>query len=147
MENFSLDSDIIMQIKHLSKCLKKDLDERLASYGLTSQQGRILFCINKCYQMNEEIHQSDIENMFQLSKSTVSEMITRMSANGLIDRVVAKPYFALVPTEKGKSIIDEIHDSKKEVIDKLFKNFTKEDIDKVTNYIMKMTQNIEKEEN
>lgn len=146
MENYHFESDILFQIRHLNKCLKKDFDERLASYGLTGQQGRILFCINGCYEIKKEIHQNDIEECFQLSKSTVSEMVTRMTANGLIEKISAKPYFSLVPTDKGRSIVNEIHASKKEVINKLFAGLSEDDIENITKYIQKMTENIEKEE-
>lgn len=146
MENFKLDFDVIMQIRHLNKCLKKDFDEKLASHGLTGQQGRILFCVNRCYEEKREIHQNDIEECFNLSKSSVSEIVSRMVANGLIDKVNARPYVTLVPTEKGRSIVNEIHDSKKEVIEKLFKGFSEAEIEKITQNIQRMTNNIEEED-
>ena len=147
MENFSLDSDIIMQIKHLSKCLKKDFDERLESYGLTGHQGRILFCINKSFEQKRDFHQVDIEECFHLSKSSVSEMVSRMVANDLIKREGTRQCYTLIPTDKGKSIVNEIHESRKEVMEKLFNGFTKEDISNATKYIQIMISNIEKEEN
>lgn len=145
MENFSLESDILLEIKHLNKCLRKDFDNRLENHGLTSQQGRILFCINYCFINKKEVHQNDIEAHFNLSKSSVSEIISRMVTNGLIEKVLAKPYYSLIPTEKGQSIVNEIHESKKLVIDKLFKGFNKEEVENITTYIKKMTDNIEEE--
>ncbi|MCQ2087272.1 MAG: MarR family winged helix-turn-helix transcriptional regulator [Bacilli bacterium] len=145
MENCKFESDVIFQIRHLSKCLKKDFDERLESFGLTAQQGRILFCVCRNYEAKTEIHQSDIEKFFQLSKSSVSEMVSRMIANQLIGKVKVNNRYVLVPTQKGQSIVSDIHESKKGVIKKLFDGFTEEEINNITNYIKKMTDNIEKE--
>ena len=135
-----------MQIKHLSKCLKRDFDERLESYGLTGHQGRILFCINKCYEDKRDVHQSDIEECFHLSKSSVSEMVSRMVSNDLIKRDGTRQCYSLIPTEKGKSIVNEIHESRKEVVEKLFSGFNEQDISNITKYIQIMISNIEKEE-
>ena len=135
-----------MQIKHLSKCLKRDFDERLESYGLTGHQGRILFCINKCYEDKRDVHQSDIEECFHLSKSSVSEMVSRMVSNDLIKRDGTRQCYSLIPTEKGKSIVNEIHESRKEVVEKLFNGFNEQDISNITKYIQIMISNIEKEE-
>ena len=146
MENCKFESDIILQIRHLSKCLRKDFDERVAAFGLTAQQGRILFCITRNYLEKIDIHQSDIERNFQLSKSSTSEILSRMISNQLIEKVMVNRHYILAPTEKGKSIVNDIHESKKGVIRKLFSGFTEEEINNITNYIKKMTENIEKEE-
>lgn len=146
MQNFPIDSDILMQIKHLSKCLKQDFDLRLESFGLTSQQGRLLFCINKYFDENKAIHQSDLEELFHLSKSSVSEILSRMQSNNLITRVLDKPYFKIVPTESGRAIIDKILDSRKETISKLFTGFSNADIANISSYISRMIINIEKED-
>jgi len=145
MRNFVLDSDILLQIKHLSKCLKQDFDLRLESYGLTGQQGRILFCINYFFDENKSLHQSDIEEIFHLSKSSVSEMVTRIESNGLIKRELDKPYFKLVPTEKGRSIVEQIKKGKNETIEKLFYGFKKREIENVKKYVTRMIKNIDME--
>ena len=147
MNSINLDPDIILSIRHLSKCLKQDFDNRLSTYGLTGAQGRVLFCINSCFKEGRIIKQSDIEKCFQRSKSSVSELINRMIDNNLIKRNKEKNGYSLIPTEKGQSIVNEIHNGKKYVIEKLLRGFDKSDIEKITEYINRMTQNIEGEEN
>ncbi|MCR5309687.1 MAG: MarR family transcriptional regulator [Bacilli bacterium] len=146
MNNLKLDADILTQIRHLSKCLRLDFDDKLTKHGLTCGQGRVLFYINGQKLENKEVHQSDIEKIFLLSKSTVSELVTRMIKNGLIERIRNKTCCSLIPTDKGKSIVDDILASRIKVIDKLFKGFNKEEIDNVMNYLERMTKNVEKEE-
>ena len=145
MENCKFENDIILQIRHLSKCLKRDFDERVASFGLTAQQGRILFCICRNFEENNEVHQSHIEHYFQLSKSSVSEILSRMISNQLIGKVKVNNKYVIVPTQKAQLIVNKIHESKKLVIRKLFEGFTEEEIKNITQYINQMTENIEKE--
>ena len=135
-----------MQIRHLNKCLRKDFDDKLAKHGLTCTQGRVLFYINRNKNEGIEMHQSDIEKCFQLSKSSVSELVTRMIKNELLEKVRVKSCFSLMPTEKGKSIVDEILSSRTEVVEKLFDGFDQKEIDNVMQYIKRMTSNVEKEE-
>lgn len=145
MKNFNLDSDILTQIKHLNKCLKQGFDNKLSSYGLTGVQGRVLFCINKCFMEDKQIRQADLEKCLHCSKSTISELISRMTENGLINKIKKKNGFSLIPTERGQSIVNEIFDSRKEVVEILFSGFSEKEINEVTDYLTRMTENIEKE--
>lgn len=146
MRKLVLDSDILLQLKHLNKCLKQDFDERLEKFGLTSHQGRILFCVNYFFEEGKNIHQSDLEEIFHLSKSSVSEMVSRMVASGLLSRELDKPYFKLVPTEKGLSAIDQINVGKQETINELFKGFKKKEIELAKKFVHRMILNVDKEE-
>ena len=146
MNNLKLDTDILMEIRHLSKCLRKDFDDKLAKHGLTCTQGRVLFYINRCKDEGKEIHQSDLERCFQLSKSSVSELLSRMIKNELIEKVRIKSFYSLIPSDKGKSIVDEIFSSRTEVIEKLFKGFNQEEINNVTKYMKRMIDNVKEEE-
>ena len=146
MNNLKLDTDILMEIKHLSKCLRKDFDDKLAKHGLTCTQGRVLFYINRCKDEGKEIHQSDLEKCFQLSKSSVSELLSRMIKNELIEKVRIKSCYSLIPSDKGKSIVDEIFSSRTEVIEKLFRGFNQEEINNITEYMKRMIDNVKEEE-
>ena len=146
MNNVKLDTDILSQIRHLGKCLRKDFDNKLAKYGLTGTQGRVLFYINCSHKQGKEIYQSDLETSHHLTKSSVSELLSRMIKNNLISKVKVKSRYSLIPTEKGKSSVDDILSERTEVIDKLFKGFTKEEIDMVSSLTQRMIENIEQEE-
>ena len=146
MNNLKLDTDILMEIRHLNKCLRKDFDDKLAKHGLTGTQGRVLFYVNRNKEEGKEIHQSDLEKCFQLSKSSVSELLGRMIKNDLIEKIRVKACYSLIPTEKGKSIVDEILSSRTEVVEKLFKGFNQEEIDNVMEYMKRMIDNVKEEE-
>lgn len=146
MNNLKLDTDILMQIRHLGKCLRKDFDNKLAKHGLTCTQGRVLFYINGCYSEGKELHQSDLEAQFHLTKSSISELLSRMIKNNLINKVRIKNCYSLIPTECGSSIVNEILSGRRQVIEKLFTGFNQEEINKVTEYLERMINNVEKEE-
>ena len=146
MENQKQNEDIIYLIKCLDKELAKDFDKRLAEFGLTGQQGRVLFFI-KCQTKNGiVIHQNDIEKNFNLSKSTVSGLVDRLVKKGLIERVIESPYVCLVPTEKGKNIVETIHSHKDQTIKKLTRNLSPEDVERMTQNIKLLISNIKEEE-
>ena len=146
MQEIKFDSDILMQIRHLGKCLRKDFDNKLSKYGLTGTQGRVLFYINCSHRQGKEVHQSDLETSHHLTKSSVSELLSRMIKNDLINKVKVNSRYSLIPTDKGKSIVDDILSERTEVIEKLFKGFTNEEVEMVSLLTKRMIENIEQEE-
>ena len=146
MENRPLELDIIYYIKSLNRLLTKDFDKRLSEFNLTSQQGRILFYIFRNNLINKEVHQVDIEKQFHLSKSTVSGLVKRMEKNGLINRIQSHPYYSLTLTDKSRGIIDNIHNNRIKIVDKLSQGLTQEQQKEITNALEIMIKNMEKEE-
>lgn len=146
MKNFAVDCDILIQIRHLNKCLKNYFDKQIESFGLTGQQGRILFYVNRTCQAGVDVHQNDLEKWFGLSKSSVSEMVSRMEASDLLQRKAAKPQTIIVPTEKGKSIVDAIFEGRTATIQKLLKGFSEDEKNKLEELVTRMIQNLVEEE-
>ena len=146
MKSNVFEDDIIILIKLVNKELKADFDQRLNEYGLTSQQGRLLFFINgKVNFDNDEVHQNDIEKKFHLSKSTVSGLVTRLIKTGYIEKEIKPPYCNLKPTEKGEAIVDEIIKKRKCTLNKLLKGFNKEEKDYVMTILKKLLFNMKGE--
>ncbi len=146
MEKPQFERDIIYYIKRINKLLTIDFDKRVNKHGLTCQQARVLFYINQMYKQGNPVRQVDIENRFNLSKSTVSELIKRMEKNDLITKVKDKSRYVLLPTKHGTSIVDDIHQSHNKVIDKLYEGVNKEKQSELNNILEKMIENMEKEE-
>lgn len=146
MENRPLELDIIYYIKSLNRLLTKDFDKRLSEFNLTSQQGRILFYIFRNNLNNKEVHQVDIEKQFHLSKSTVSGLVKRMEKNGLINRIQSHPYYSLTLTDKSRGILDNIHNNRIKIVEKISQGFSEEQSKQITNALEIMVKNMEKEE-
>jgi len=138
------------EIIHLCKILNNDLrcrfDKKLQNYGLTSQQGRILFFINIREDMETVTHQNDIEKHFELSKSTVSGLVSRLESKGFICKKPSLPYFELTTTQQGKDLIEAFKKGRKLMSQKLFKNMAMEDRKKLREYLEILVENIKEEE-
>ena len=147
MNEIKFDQDVLFLIRKLSKDLANDFDKRLNEYGLTSQQGRALFFINKRVNFDHvDVHQVDLENRFELSKSTVSGLVKRMEKNGLITIVKDKNRSSLIPTEKSLQIIDKMHERRTTTIEKLFKGIEEGRRKEIIEGIKKLISNIEEED-
>ena len=142
MENKTKKHDILFLIRRLNKLIDQDLDARLATYGLTGQQGRILFFINRRSEIDhQEVHQNDIENEYHLSKSTVSGLVKRMEKKEIITIEKQHPYAILKPTDKAKEILCHLRTHKDETIERLLNGI--DDTDKTFEQLLLMIENME----
>ena len=137
-------NDVIYLLRYLTKLTNQDFDKRLSEYGLTCQQGRILFYVERMTnQEKKDIHQNDIENEFHLSKSTVSGLVKRIEKKGIIKIEKKHPYAIIIPTEEGRSIICHLRKHKDEAIACLFQGVSDEDKEKVIKTLNTMIENME----
>lgn len=144
MSEPNFQQDIIYLIKHLSKLLQLDFDERLSRFGLTSAQGRVLFFIYKNEKIDKkEVHQNDIEKAFSLAKSTVNGYISRLIKNGFITKKNIHPYASLEITEDGINVISEIKKGRIETTNKLFSGYSEEEKEIVIKHLQILVSNLE----
>ncbi len=138
MEDFNCKNDIIYLIRHLSKLLQFDFEERVAQVGLTASQARTLFFINRCRLANQEVHQKDIEVHFSLAKSTVNGLVSRLERNGFIVKKNLKNYSVLTMTESGIQTIEKIRQGRVDTVNKLFSCYSQEEQQRVLKNLNKM---------
>lgn len=132
--------EISLLIKVIVKEFRSDLQTRLNDYGLTAQQGRILFLINCRNGEGLTTRLVDIEKHFSLTKSTVHGLVERMiKAN-----IIHKSNHLLELTEYAGSIIHFVLEKRKECLDKLFANLSEEELDTLSTLLNKI--HITKEE-
>ena len=140
MLNESKKDNIIYLTIYLRKLIDKDFDNRLSEYGLTGQQGRILFFI---FHSEKEIHQNDIENEFHLSKSTVSGLVKRMEKKGVININKQARFAVLTVSDQGKDIIEHLKASRQDAINTLTKGLDNKQKEEICSYLVKMIKNME----
>ena len=131
--------DIIFYIRLLNKYISEDFDKRLEEHGITGQQCCILFHVNHFYEQGENIHQSNIEKNFHLSKSTVSGLVKRLMNNGFIKR---EKDSSLVPTTKGKETVEEFRTNRKKTIERLLTGFSEEERAKAEENLYRLITNM-----
>ncbi len=98
-------------INLLSHKVKKRLNSTLSDLGITGVQSRVMFYILK-HTSEGPVFQRDIEEAFELSRSTATGILQILERNGVILRN-SVPYDArlksLVPTEKAEQMNAQVH--------------------------------------
>ena len=144
MEPLNKREDIFRLIKFIDKELRNDFQSRLSEYGLTAQQGRLLFYINCNNKDGRQIRQVDIEKHFQLTKSTVHGLINRMEKAGLVIKRKEENKQYIQISEKTEGILMHVFDKRTECLDKLTKGMNEEEIDQLHTLLTKVLNNKDK---
>lgn len=144
MLNEERKDDIVYLFRYINKIIGADLDKRLAEYGLTGVQGRILLFISKTNNIDKcEVHQNDIENAFNLSKSTVSGIVRRLEKNGFITVEKQHPYAILKESDKGKDAVHYVLNHRAQFAEELFKDVSEKEKESLKNALLKLINNME----
>lgn len=105
-----MEKDCGMWINVLSHKLKKRMNAKMQSLGLTGVQSRVMhYILVKC--ADGPVFQRDVENAFGLSRSTATGILQLMEKNGLILResVASDARLKnLIPTEKASHLDAQI---------------------------------------
>lgn len=144
MEQRSKKEELIPLFRVIDKEFKKDFEKRLSKYGLTSQQGRLLFYINWKTCNKEKVRQVDIEKHFQLTKSTVHGLIERMEKANLVIKVKEKNNQYIEISKDCKKILEDVSSQRMECLNKMTEGLSEEEIDTLHSLLMKIYENKDK---
>ena len=143
MSNQDCRQDIIYLIRHLSKLLEADFDNRIAKMGLTGTQARILFFIERETNANRVVHQNDIEREFSLAKSSVNGLISRMVKGGFITKKNKSKFVVLEMTGLAYDALAELKQGRVETVNKLFTGYDEETKQQTIEKLNKILENFE----
>lgn len=135
-------NDFIYLVRYLYRLIDKDFNNRLSEYGLTLQQARILFFLERKTFEGVEVHQNDIEKQFHLSKSTVSGLVKRMEKKELLNIEKQFPYAIIKIGNKGKEILTNLKKHRDEAINELLKDVSKEEQEQTRETLLKLINNM-----
>jgi DNA-binding MarR family transcriptional regulator len=79
---FSLDGSLGFLVNQLGKKLAAEFNERLAEYGLTTTQWAVLACL----WAEDGLAQRELSQRSGVDPATLTEMLKRMEARGLVRR-------------------------------------------------------------
>ena len=144
MEQKNKKEELVPLIRIIDKEFKKDFERRLSEYGLTAQQGRLLFYINWNSMNNKQVRQVDIEKHFQLTKSTVHGLISRMEKANLVIKNKDKNNQYIIITDACKKILKSVFDKRMECLDKMLNGVSNEEIETLHTLLMKIYENRDK---
>ena len=138
MEQSSKKEELIPLFRIIDKEFKKDFEKRLSQYGLTAQQGRLLFYINWQTCNKEKVRQVDIEKHFQLTKSTVHGLIDRMEKRNLVIKNKDKNNQFIEISDDCKKILEDVFSQRMECLNKMTNGLSVEEIDTLHSLLMKI---------
>ena len=144
MEQKNKKEELVPLIRIIDKEFKKDFERRLSEYGLTAQQGRLLFYINWNGMNNKQVRQVDIEKHFQLTKSTVHGLISRMEKANLVIKNQDKNNQYIIITDDCKKILQNVFDKRMECLNKMLNGVSDEEIETLHTLLMKIYENRDK---
>lgn len=96
----------------LANRMHRKIDKEVAQYGVTGIQSRILGFIHRNSD-KRDIFQKDIEEEFDIRRSSVTSVLQLMEKNGYIERVSVSEdarLKKLIITEKGLETQKNVHD-------------------------------------
>lgn len=137
------------QIKTLSRMIRKAIDDTPTfrqNENLTGIQGWVLRFLYDKEKAEEDVFQRDVERMFQVRRSTATELLNTMEQNGYVRRTSVEHDARLKKlslTEKGRSLQEEVFSAIDGVEQSLTKNFTVEEKDTLIRLLEKLKENLE----
>ena len=136
---------LITKIKQLhSRALAQCISDKGID-AFSGEQGKILFVL----WQKDKITQKELACETGLAKNTITVMLEKMEKNNLIRRITDendKRKSLVILTEHAKSLkksFDEISD---EMLKKVYKGFSEEEIDKYEGYLHRIIRNLEEKE-
>ena len=138
------EKDIGKYIHILSRQIKREIDEAVSKYNVTSVQCAVIgFIFEK--GKNADVFAKDLENTFNMRRATVAEILSLMEKNKLIERIPSKEDARLkkiILTPKAVEIKKAVSQKIKEVESRIKSGLSKEEIKEFSRIIMKMSQNL-----
>lgn len=141
MEKSNKKEELVPLIGFIDKEFKKDFERRLSEYGLTAQQGRLLFYINRNNMEGNKIRQVDIEKNFQLTKSTVHGLIDRMEKRHLVVKQKEDKNQYIVITDDSKKIIEYVISKRAECLNEMTNGLNEEDLETLHKLLLRILGN------
>ena len=136
---------LITKINHLSKrVFTKKLAERGIEIG--PGQGRVLFALWR----DDGIPITELARITSLGKSTLTELVDRLSDAGLVTREnnpADRRSVLIKLTEKSKNMQEKYAEVSDEMIHLFYRNFTGDEIGIVENYLRRLLENLLHAEN
>lgn len=138
--------EIAMLIKEVYSSTMNIVSNSLKDSGLTHQQIMII----KLVAHNKEVNLSRLCEEMSLSKGTVSGIVQRLEDIGYIEKVKYendKRNTYVRFSKRGLEFANEFRNKINESFDKIFENFTEEEVKEVKEGLLKLKKKIEENEN
>ena len=133
---------LITKIKQLhSRALAQCISEK-GIEAFSGEQGKILFVL----WQKDKITQKELASETGLAKNTITVMLEKMEKNNLINRIIDendKRKSLVILTDYAKSLKRPFDEISEEMLKRVYKGFSEEEIDKYEEYLHRIIKNLE----
>lgn len=136
------------ELRILDNLIKRYFDyssNRSKIESATGNNGCIIAFIGECQNADMDVYQRDIERHFEITRSTVSSVITLMEQKGLIQRVPVKQDARLkkiILTQKAEDLKEVMRNDATQMNKTLTNGFSDDELDTLYLFIQRMKKNI-----
>lgn len=139
--------DIGQQLASLNHLINRNLQNELSSelMRISAANGYILVYLYENKQ--NDVFQRDLEEYFNITRSTASKVLSLMETKGLIRRGGVDGdarLKKLVITKEGEMMLEALSDSRKQMEDKLTDGFSEDELDRLHDYLRRMKENMKR---
>ena len=139
--------DIGQQLASLNHLIKRNLQNELSSelMRISAANGYILVYLYENKQ--NDVFQRDLEEYFNITRSTASKVLSLMETKGLIRRGGVDGdarLKKLVITKEGEMMLEALSDSRKQMEDKLTDGFSEDELDRLHDYLRRLKENMKR---
>ncbi len=139
-----INKDIGFEIRVVSNLIKRKVESFLSQkYNITGLQGRIAGYLYN--HMDEEIFQKDLEEVFTMRRSTVTEVLKTMEKNDLIEKksvIYDARLKRIILTQKSIDLHEAFLEDIKEIEKNIKKGISDEELDLFFSVLEKIKDNI-----
>ena len=133
---------LITKIKQLhSRALAQCISEKGIEV-FSGEQGKILFVL----WQKDKMTQKELASETGLAKNTITVMLEKMEKNNLINRITDendKRKSLVILTDYAKSLKRPFDEISEEMLKRVYKGFSEEEIDKYEEYLHRIIKNLE----
>ena len=140
-----MEEDVVLELKKIANLMKRTIDQKI-NIKVTNTQCMILNFIYDNNNRGRVVYQKDIEDFFEIRRSSVSEILNGLEKNGLIKRCSCDSDLRIKEIKLEKEAIDlvfefrEFFDSLKQ---KIIQNISKPELETFCLVLKKMRENLE----
>ena len=140
-----MEEDVVLELKKIANLMKRTIDQKI-NIKVTNTQCMILNFIYDNNNRGRVVYQKDIEDFFEIRRSSVCEILNGLEKNGLIKRCSCDSDLRIKEIKLEKEAIDlvfefrEFFDSLKQ---KIIQSISKPELETFCLVLKKMRENLE----
>jgi DNA-binding MarR family transcriptional regulator len=141
MPNLPPAKHFALLIHDVGRLMRRQLDQRAQTIGLTSAQWRVLAYLARC----EGSNQASLADLMDMEPITLSRHLDRMEADGLTERrrdPSDRRAHRLYLTDAGRALITAFHSVSADVMRDAIDGISDREIEKITALLLRMRSNL-----